>query len=87
MGLHEWSLGGVLLFFGVLGMVRSMMVVILILFCLYFIVLCLLVLGVGYDVVYFLNEVLGMLMGVGCVVMVFKLVVLRNSVWYGRCLM
>lgn len=78
---------GVPLFFGVLGMSRPAMAATSTSFCLHMIVLCLPPAGVGYDVAYFLNEAPGMLLGVGCAVMAFKLIVLRNPVWHGRRLM
>lgn len=78
---------GVPLFFGVLGMARPATAATSTSFCLHFIVLCLPAPGVGYNVAFFLNEAPGMLMGVGCAVLAFKLVVLRNPVWHGRRLM
>ncbi|UYP29224.1 FUSC family protein [Pseudomonas sp. Z8(2022)] len=78
---------GVPLFVGVLGMARPATAATSTSFCLHFIVLCLPAPGVGYNVEFFLNEVPGMLIGVGCAVMAFKLVVLRDPVWHGRRLM
>ena len=78
---------GVPLFFGVLGMAKPATAATSTSFCLHFIVLCLPAPGVGYNVEFFLNEAPGMLIGVGCAVMAFKLVVLRNPVWHGRRLM
>ena len=78
---------GVPLFVGVLGMARPATAATSTSFCLRFIVLCLPAPGVGYNVEFFLNEVPGMLIGVGCAVMAFKLVVLRDPVWHGRRLM
>ncbi|MGG2397730.1 FUSC family protein [Pseudomonas sp. SH1-B] len=75
---------GVPLFFGVLGMAKPPLAATSTSFCLHLIVLCLPPAGVGYDVAYFLNEAPGMLLGVGCAVMAFKLIGLRDPVWHGR---
>ncbi|QTS88040.1 FUSC family protein [Ectopseudomonas khazarica] len=78
---------GVPLFFGVLGMAKPALAATSTSFCLHLIVLCLPPAGVGYDVAYFLNEAPGMLLGVGCAVLAFKLIGLRDPVWHGRRLM
>ena len=75
---------GVPLFFGVLGMAKPALMGTSTSFCLHFIVLCLPAPGVGYNVEFFLNEAPGMLLGVGCAVMAFRLVFLRDPGWHGR---
>ena len=78
---------GVPLFFGVLGMAKPALMATSTAFCLHFIVLCLPPPGVGYNVEYFLNEAPGLLLGVACAVLAFRLVVLRNPIWHGRRLL
>jgi uncharacterized membrane protein YccC len=78
---------GVPLFFGVLGMAKPALAATSTSFSLHFIVLCLPAPGVGFSVAFFLNGVLGMLLGVGCAVLAFRLVVLRDPAWHGRRLL
>lgn len=78
---------GVPLFFGALGMAKPQLAGTATAFCLHMIVLCAPQNEMRYDVAFFLNESLAMLFGVGCAVLAFRLVVLRNPVWHGRRLL
>ena len=78
---------GVPLFFGLLGMARPALAGAATSFCLHFIVLCAPRNDMVYDVAFFLNEALAMLIGVGCAVLALRLIVLRNPVWLGRRLL
>jgi uncharacterized membrane protein YccC len=78
---------GVPLFFGLLGMARPALAGAATSFCMHFIVLCAPRNDMVYDVAFFLNEALAMLIGVGCAVLALRLIVLRNPVWLGRRLL
>lgn len=78
---------GVPLFFATLGMTRPAMAGTATSFCLHFIVLCAPQNDMVYNVAFFLNSALAMVLGVGCAVLAFRLVVLRNSTWHGRRLL
>lgn len=78
---------GVPLFFGLLAMARPMLAGAATSFCLHFIVLCAPRNDMVYDVAFFLNEALAMLIGVGCAVLALRLIVLRDPVWHGRRLL
>jgi uncharacterized membrane protein YccC len=78
---------GVPLFFGLLGMARPALAGAATSFCMHFIVLCAPRNAMVYDVAYFLNEALAMLLGVGCAVLALRLIVLRNPVWHARRLL
>lgn len=78
---------GVPLFFGALGMARPAMAATATSFSLHFIVLCTPQNAMRYDVAFFINEALAMLIGVGCAVMAFHLLALRDPVWHGRRLL
>ncbi|MBA4245471.1 MAG: fusaric acid resistance protein [Pseudomonas sp.] len=78
---------GVPLFFGALGMASPALGATATSFSLHFIVLCAPQNNMHYDVAFFLNEALAMLIGVGCAVLAFNLVVLRNPRWHGRRLL
>ncbi|WP_252273833.1 FUSC family protein [Pseudomonas subflava] len=78
---------GVPLFFGLLAMAKPALAGAATSFCLHFIVLCAPRNDMVYDVAFFLNEALAMLIGVGCAVLALRLIVLRNPVWHGRRLL
>ena len=78
---------GVPLFFGLLAMSRPALAGAATSFCMHFIVLCSPRNDMVYDVAFFLNEALAMLIGVGCAVLALRLIVLRNPVWHGRRLL
>lgn len=78
---------GVPLFFGLLGMAKPALAGAATSFCLHFIVLCAPRNDMQYDVAFFLNEALAMLIGVGCAVLALRLIVLRDPVWLGRRLL
>ncbi|WP_374323588.1 FUSC family protein [Aquipseudomonas alcaligenes] len=78
---------GVPLLFGLLAMARPALAGAATSFCLHFIVLCAPRNDMVYDVAFFLNEALAMLIGVGCAVLALRLIVLRNPLWHGRRLL
>ncbi|WP_028240422.1 FUSC family protein [Stutzerimonas azotifigens] len=78
---------GVPLFVGALGMARPALAGTSTAFALHFIVLTLPPTGYEYNVAFFINEGLGMLIGVGCAVMAFRLITLRNPLWQSRRLL
>lgn len=78
---------GVPLFFGALGMARPAIAGTATSFSLHFIVMTMPPPGHNYDVAFFLNEALAMLLGVGCAVMAFRLFGLRNPLWHSRRLL
>jgi uncharacterized membrane protein YccC len=78
---------GVPLFFGLLGMAQPALAGTATSFCLHVIVLCAPSNSMGYDVAFFLNEALAMLFGVGCAVLAFRLITLRNPLWHSRRLL
>lgn len=78
---------GVPLFFGALGMANPALGATATSFSLHFIVLCAPQNSMRYDVAFFFNEALAMLVGVSCAVMAFHLIGLRNPVWHGRRLL
>ncbi|WP_068825825.1 FUSC family protein [Pseudomonas sp. BMS12] len=78
---------GVPLFFGLLGMSRPALAGTATSFSMHFIVLCAPSNAMVYDVAFFLNEALAMLIGVGCAVLALRLIVLRNPLWHGRRLL
>ncbi|OEC37283.1 Uncharacterized membrane protein YccC [Pseudomonas cuatrocienegasensis] len=75
---------GVPLFFGALGMASPATGASATSFCLHFIVLCAPQNSMRYDVALFLNEALAIVIGVGCAVLAFRLVLLRSPSWHGR---
>ena len=78
---------GVPLFFGLLGMSRPALAGTSTSFCMHFIVLCAPKNQMVYDVAFFLNEALAMLIGVGCAVLALRLVVIGNPLWRSRRLL
>lgn len=78
---------GVPLFFGALGMARPAIGATATSFCLHFIVLCAPQNDMRYDMAFFFNEALAMLIGVGCAVLAFNLIGLRSASWHGRRLL
>ena len=78
---------GVPLFFGLLGMSRPALAGTATSFCLHFVVLCGPKNQMSYDVAFFLNEALAMLIGVGCAVMALRVVVIGNPLWRSRRLL
>lgn len=78
---------GVPLFFGLLGMSRPALAGTATSFCLHFIVLCGPKNQMSYDVAFFLNEALAMLIGVGCAVLALRVVVVGNPLWHSRRLL
>ncbi|WP_394559316.1 FUSC family protein [Aquipseudomonas alcaligenes] len=78
---------GVPLFFGLLAMSRPALAGAATSFCLHFIVLCAPRNDMVYDVAFFLNSALAMLLGVSCAVLALRLLVLRNPLWHGRRLL
>jgi uncharacterized membrane protein YccC len=56
-------------------------------FCMHLVVLSLAPAGVTNDVPFFINESLGLVIGVSCAVMAFRLISLRNRNWLGRRLL
>ncbi|PAU54968.1 fusaric acid resistance protein [Pseudomonas sp. PIC25] len=78
---------GVPLFFGALCMAKPAIGATATSFCLHFIVLVGPQNGMRFDVAFFANEALGMLVGVGCAVLAFRLIGLRNPHWHGRRLL
>ncbi|OEO23864.1 fusaric acid resistance protein [Pseudomonas sp. J237] len=78
---------GAPLFFGALGMANPKIGATATSFCLHFIVLISPQNSMTYDVDYFLNSALAMLIGVGFAVLAFNLVTLRNPVWHGQRLL
>ncbi len=78
---------GVPLFFGALGMAKPALGATATSFSLHFIVLCAPQNDMQYDVAFFLNEALAMLIGVGCAVLAFNLIGLRSPAWHGRRLL
>ena len=78
---------GVPLLCGLLAMARPALAGAATSFCLHFIVLCAPRNDMVYDVAFFLNEALAMLIGVGCAVLALRLVVLRNPLWHARRLL
>ncbi|VXC52912.1 Fusaric acid resistance protein conserved region [Pseudomonas sp. 8Z] len=78
---------GVPLFFGALGMAKPAMMATSTSFCLHFIVLCAPQNDMNYDLAFFFNEALAMLIGVGCAVLAFNLIGLRSPNWHGRRLL
>ncbi|MGE8359641.1 FUSC family protein [Pseudomonas sp.] len=78
---------GVPLFFGALGMAKPALGATATSFALHFIVLCTPQTATPYDVAFFINESLAMLIGVACAVMAFNLLALRAPAWHGRRLL
>lgn len=78
---------GVPLFFGLLGMARPALAGTATSFSLHFIVLCAPSNTMIFDVAFFLNEALAMLVGVGCAILAFRLITLRDPRWHGRRLL
>jgi uncharacterized membrane protein YccC len=78
---------GVPLFFAALGMASPSLGATATSFSLHFIVLCAPQNSMRYDVAFFFNEAQAILIGVGCAVMAFHLIGLRDPVWHGRRLL
>ena len=78
---------GVPLFFAALGMASPALGATATSFSLHFIVLCAPQNSMRYDAAFFFNEAQAMLIGVGCAVMAFHLIGLRDPVWHGRRLL
>lgn len=78
---------GVPLFIGTLGMSNPLVGATATSFCMQFIVLCAPRNPMNYDVAFFLNEALAMIVGVGFAVWTFKLIGLRYPRWRIRRLM
>lgn len=78
---------GIPLFFGALGMASPKLGATATSFCLHFIILISPKNLMTFDVEYFLNSALSMLIGVAVAVLAFKLVALRNPVWRGQRLL
>ncbi|MBA1272385.1 FUSC family protein [Stutzerimonas azotifigens] len=92
--LPQWSgfamlcLGlGVPLFFGALGMARPALAGTATSFCLHTIVLVEPQNLMRFDVAYFFDQAIAMLIGVGCAVAAFRLISLRHPAWHGRRLL
>lgn len=75
---------GVPLLFGALGMARPALMGTATSFSLHFIVLALPPAGFEHHVAYFVEQAIGMLIGVGCAVMAFRLIGLRDPRWHSR---
>jgi len=78
---------GVPLFFAALGMANPVLGATATSFSLHFIVLCAPQNNMHYNVTFFLNEAQSILIGVGCAVMAFHLIGLRDPVWHVRRLL
>ncbi|WP_375737973.1 FUSC family protein [Pseudomonas boanensis] len=78
---------GTPLFFGTLGMAKPALGATATSFCLHFIVLCAPQNTMRYDVAFFLNEAIAMVLGVGFAVLAFRLIVVRNPAWLSRRLL
>ncbi|WXL27426.1 FUSC family protein [Ectopseudomonas mendocina] len=78
---------GVPMFVGALAMGSPATGAVATAFCMHLVVLSLAPAGVTNDVPFFINDALGLVIGVSCAVLAFKLISLRNRNWLGRRLL